>query len=450
MILPPPNPSLNDTIALLAQLPTPEYDRVRKAEAQRLKIQLKTLDDEVKAARLQAAPTNQPPFPIVEPWPTEVDPAQMLDEVTEVILRYVVMESYQARAAALWIAMSWVIEVIEVAALALITAPEKACGKSQLLVIFGYLVARPLPAANSTASFLFRAIEMWHPTLLVDEADTFIRESEELKGIINAGHTRHNAYVGRVVAVGDTFEPRLFIVWGAKAFAGIALERHLPDATISRGILFVLRRKLPHEKVGRLRHADREVFVTLARKLARFAQDFSERIRQSRPALPDALSDRDQDNWEALFAIADCAGPRWREYAEDAALKLSAETDGSASKGNELLADIKVVFERKEVTRISTADLLEALILDDPEAPWATYNRGRPLAARQLSRLLEPYGIHSKTVRFGPFTPKGFDLSQFTDAFARYLTQTAPEAESPADKPNTPSGDDWTGGEPFV
>ena len=60
MILPPPNPSLNDTIALLAQLPTPEYDRVRKAEAQRLKIQLKTLDDEVKAARLQAAPTNQP------------------------------------------------------------------------------------------------------------------------------------------------------------------------------------------------------------------------------------------------------------------------------------------------------------------------------------------------------------------------------------------------------
>ena len=186
------------------------------------------------------------------------------------------------------------------------------------------------------------------PHAAVDEADTFIRESEELKGIINAGHTRHNAYVGRVVAVGDAFEPRLFIVWGAKAFAGIALERP-PDATLSRGILFVLRRKSPHEKVGRLRHADREIFVTLARKLARFAQDFSERIRQSRPALPDALSDRDQDNWEALFAIAEWAGPRWLGYAADAALKLSAETDGSTSRGNELLADIKVVFERKRL-----------------------------------------------------------------------------------------------------
>ncbi len=144
--------------------------------------------------------------------------------------------------------------------------------------------------------------------------------------------------------------------------------------------------------------------------------------------------DRSQDNWEALFAIADCAGPRWREYAEDAALKLSTEFDGSASKGNELLADIKAVFERKQVTRISTADLLEALILDDTEAPWATYNRGKPVTARQLSRLLEPYGIHSKTVRFGPLTPKGFELSQFEDAFARYLT--------PSNEPAAPSGDE--------
>ena len=446
-----PSAKPNDqVIADLASLSTIDYDRTRKDAAQRLGIQLKTLDDQVKAARIQDNPATRPPFPEVIPWTTQIEVADVLDEVVDIILRYVVMDTAQARAAALWIAMTWVIEVVEVAALALITAPEKACGKSQLLTIFGYLVARPLPAANSTASFLFRAIELWKVTLVVDEADTFIRESDELKGIVNAGHTRANAYVGRTVAVGDTFEPRLFCVWGAKSFAGIALERHLPDATKSRGILFVLRRKLPHEKVDRLRYADRGTFEVLTRKLARFALDYSERIRQARPALPEALSDRSQDNWEALFAIADCAGPRWRGYADDAALKISAEPEGSASKGNELLADIKAVFERKEVTRISTADLLEALILDDPEAPWATYNRGRPLAARQLSRLLEPYGIHSKTVRFGSFTPKGFELTQFTDAFARYLTQTAPEAESPADKPTTPSGDDWTDGEPFV
>jgi putative DNA primase/helicase len=439
--LPPPNLSLKDTIALLAQLPAPEYDRVRRAEAQRLGIQVKTLDEEVKAARTQAAPADRLPFTVIEPWQDSVVPAQALDETTEIILRYVVMDTHQARAAALWIAMTWFIEVVEVAALALITAPEKACGKSQLLTILGYLVARPLPAANSTASFLFRAIELWQPTVLIDEADTFIRESEELKGIVNAGHTRANAYVGRTVSVGDSFEPRLFIVWGAKAFAGIALERHLPDATLSRGILFVLRRKLPHETVERLRHADRGTFDVLARKLARFALDYADRVRQARPVLPDALSDRAQDNWDALFAIADLAGPKWREYAEDAAFKMSAESEGAASRGNELLADIKEVFERKTVTRIRTSDLLEALILEDTEAPWATYNRGKPLTARQLGGLLDPYGIKSKSVRFGDFTPKGYELAQFTDAFARYLKPPS-EAVTPSDDESPLDPDD--------
>lgn len=431
----PPTVKPNDQdIADLATLSAMEYDRARKDAAQRLGIQVKTLDDMVKEARNQASPAAKPPFPTVEPWPEPIDPEQVLDETVAIILRYVVMDIEQARAAALWITMTWVIDVVEVAALALITAPEKACGKSQLLTIFGHLVARPLPAANSTSSFLFRAIEVWQPTVLIDEADTFIRENEELKGLVNAGHTRANAFVGRAVSVGDNYEPRLFPVWGAKAFAGIALERHLPDSTMSRGIVFVLRRKLPDEKVERLRHADRRAFEVVASKLARFALDYSARIRESRPALPDALSDRAQDNWDALFAIAECAGPTWVEFATSAALKLSHESETSASRGNELLADIKAVFEGKKVTKISTADLLEALVSDDTEAPWGTYNRGKPLSPRQLSRMLSAYEIHSKTVRFGPFnTPKGFDIAQFEDAFARYLTPL-PALPDPVDE----------------
>jgi len=424
----------DEVVAHLATLSAMEYDRARKDAAQRLGVQVKTLDDMVKEARNQATPATKPPFPTVEPWPEPIVPEQVLDEIVEILLRYVVMDTEQARAAALWIAMTWVIDVVEVAALALITAPEKACGKSQLLTIFGHLVARPLPAANSTSSFLFRAIEVWQPTVLIDEADTFIRENEELKGLVNAGHTRTNAFVGRAVSVGDSYEPRLFVVWGAKAFAGIALERHLPDSTMSRGIVFVLRRKLPHEKVERLRHADRRAFETLASKLARFAKDFSDRVRDARPALPDALSDRAQDNWEAPFAIAECAGGKWIEYATGAAMKLSNESAAFASRGNELLADIKAVFEGKKVTKISTADLLEALVSDDTEAPWGTYNRGKPLSPRQLSRMLSAYEIHSKTVRFGPFdTPKGFDIAQFEDAFARYLAPL-PAIPDPVDE----------------
>ena len=256
---------------------------------------------------------------------------------------------------------------------------------------------------------------------MIDEADTFIRENEELKGLVNAGHTRANAYVGRTVAVGDGHEPRLFDVWGAKAFAGISLEKHLPDATMSRGIVFVLRRKLANETVSRLRHADKTVFTSIAAKLARFADDYSKQVRTARPVLPDELSDRAQDNWEALFAIAACAGPEWVKRATEAALKLSSAGDQSVSTGNELLADIQHLFEGRNGNKISTADLIEALVHDD-EKSWATYNRGKPISPRQLAKQLTAYGIKSKTVRLGHAnTPKGYELSQFTDAFARYL-----------------------------
>ena len=102
------------------------------------------------------------------------EPAAVLDDLVEIILRYVVMDKEQADAAALWITMTWFIDQIEVAALALITAPEKACGKSQLLTIFSYLVARPLAAANCSISFMFRIIEKDRPTILIDEAETFL------------------------------------------------------------------------------------------------------------------------------------------------------------------------------------------------------------------------------------------------------------------------------------
>ena len=75
--------------------------------------------------------SNTAPFPEVKPYPTAIEPAMVLDELAAIILRYVVMDKEQADAAALWIVMTWVIDVLQVAPIAITTAPEKACGKSQ-------------------------------------------------------------------------------------------------------------------------------------------------------------------------------------------------------------------------------------------------------------------------------------------------------------------------------
>lgn len=409
-------------IAKLAKLNPIEYDRVRVESASRLGIQVKTLDAEVKSARAKTEAPSTLPFEEVEPCESAVDPAQLLDELTATIRRYLVLEQEQAHALALWIILTWLTGSVEILALLIITAPERSCGKTQALVVCSYLVARPLSASNSTSSFIFRAIDTWQATVLLDEADTFVQKNDDLKGIINAGHTRSTAFVGRTVAVGDTHEPRMYPVWGAKALAGIALEKHLPDSTMSRGIILNLRRKMPHEKVERLRHSNRGVFESLRPKLARFALDYAEQVRAARPELPDQLSDRDQDNWEPLLAIANCAGPEWLERARQAAIKLSSTAESLTNPGNELLADIQDIFDNRTDTKITTVDLISALV-DDQEKSWATYNRGRPLSPKQLANLLKPYGIQPRTVRMALATPKGYYREDFEDAFSRYLTR---------------------------
>jgi putative DNA primase/helicase len=80
------------------------------------------------------------------------------------------------------------------------------------------LVPRALLSSNISPALLFRIVEKYSPTLLVDEADSFLRDKEELRGILNSGHTRDAAYVVRTV--GDENEPRRFSTWIAGQAAG--------------------------------------------------------------------------------------------------------------------------------------------------------------------------------------------------------------------------------------
>lgn len=420
-----------ELIKRLAAMSPLEYDRNRREIANSIGVRPATLDRMVIAER-KGDSDDDMGFPDIEPWTSPVDPGALLTEISKTLRRFIICQKETADAVALWVAMTWFMDVVQIAPLAIITAPEKRCGKSQLLFLLGKLSCRPLTASNISPAALFRAVDAWKPTLLVDEADAFMRDNEELRGIINAGHTRDSAYVVRTV--GDNFTPTRFSVWGAKALAGIG---HLADTLMDRAIVLELRRKLPDESAERLRHAEPGLFDTLAEKLARFADDCRDAVRYARPELPACLNDRAQDNWEPLLAIADIAGGEWPSLGRKAALKLSGTDAPTMSTGTELLADIQEVFEAKKVDKISTAQLIEALCAED-ERPWATYNRGKPITPRQVSKRLGEYGISSTTIRVGLETPKGFRRDMFDEVFSRYLAAlplpyaTTPQASSSA------------------
>ena len=54
------------------------------------------------------------------------------------------------------------------------------------------------------------------------------------------------------------------------------------------------------------------------------------------------------------------------------------------------------------------------------EAPWDDYF-GRPLTARDLARLLKPYGVASVDVRLDGVNKKGYRRNHLHDPWTRYL-----------------------------
>lgn len=373
-----------------------------------------------KITKPQESGSKDDLFPEIEFWPDPVDGSYLLDEIVTHMKRFIVADQATLDAATLWAAYTWFLEVLDVAPIANITAPEKRCGKTVLLSFLGKICYRPLTASNIGAAALFRTIEKYQPTLLIDEVDSFLSQNEEARGILNAGFTRDSAFVIR--CVGDDHEPTPFNVFGPKVLCGIGkIAATLED----RSIPLRLRRKRLDERTGKMRREGNAFFSTIVSKLARFAGDNQYNATTCHPAEIDGLNDRANDCWEPLLIVAELAGGEWPAKARRAAIALHGVEEEAPSISEQLLHDIKLILDQSKTDRISTADLIEKLVEDD-ESPWATWNKGKPISPRQLSTKLSGFKIRSNTIRFSYGLKKGYLREDFDDAFNRYIPTITP------------------------
>jgi putative DNA primase/helicase len=412
------NITTEELLTELAKLSDIEYGQQRKEAAKKLGVAIAFLDRAIKAKHCENQ-NNADFFESITPFSNPVELKKLLEELEEVFKRYAVLPEHVTTALALWCVFTYLIDVMDIAPILIISSPEKRCGKTTLLSILLKLVYKPLSASNISSAALFRIIDAWKPTLIIDEADTFIKASEELKGVINSGHTRPTAFVIR--NVGDDHNPKQFSTWGAKVIAVIG---DVPDTINDRSIVISLKRKLNHEIIEKIRNADPLIFDNLRSKLLRFANDNAGIIKNIRPSFPADIniSDRALDNWEPLLAIAGLAGEDWINKVYQAAQALSPNETDITSVGVELLQDIQKIFIEKNITEISTKELIEALC-EDEESRWVTYNfkgNDKSITARQISRILKEYKIKSKNVRFGEEVLKAYEKIQFEDAWKRY------------------------------
>lgn len=434
-------PDLEEDVEQLAKLKVLDYDRIRKDEAKRLGVSVSALDDVVKRKRANLVSSSEPEACLgeaLEPWPAPVDGSQLLLALIEALRAHVILPEHAYLPVALWILHAHAHGAAAISPILAIISPERRCGKTTLLSLLQELTPKALLAANITAAAVFRAIEMWRPTLLVDEADTFLAEREELRGVINSGHNRRSAAVIRVVEENGEQVPKKFSTWAPKAIAQI---KDLPDTLQDRSVAIRLRRKLPGEKVARFR-ADRVQHLTdINRQVARWAQDNLDALREMDAETPSQLHDRAADNWRTLFIIAERIGGEWPERTRIASLAVEgvdaeAGTETELSDGVRLLADCKEVFDARSASELSALDIINGLC-DADESHWCDYSAGKKMTEKAFANLLKPFGIKSKTRTSGSSKGKKFwRRADFNDAWKRYLPTNG---QTPADLSSTSS-----------
>ena len=414
-----------------------EWERIRARLSKETEVRIGELDKALaKWARvddgegLQGRPLE---WAKVEPWHEPVNGANLLSEIADLIRRYVEMPDASTDAVALWIESTWLHGRLELSTFLNVTSATKRCGKSLLMEVIGELVFRPLPVSGSiTPAALFRTIERHGPTLLLDEADTYLTKSPELRGIVNGSQRHDGAYIIRTV--GDDHEPRRFGTWCPKAIAGIG---RLPDTVLDRSVIVRLERRAPNSaNLPRWRDRDRQETKALRRKSSRWTAENAEAILRQRGTVnfPPGLNDRACDAWEALLAIGDVAGGRWAEIsgrAWRACKEIAADAKEETGINEILLRDIRLVFRDAgdpnhlptcqvgEPDDKSVPAILPALIALEGQ-PWSEYRIGRPLSPHELSKLLKPFGISSRTIRLGALTPKGYKRTAFEPVWKRY------------------------------
>jgi putative DNA primase/helicase len=377
-----------------------------------------------------------------DPWPVPVDGGALLDAIAATFDRYLTLPQHASATLALWVVHAYAFHASFTSPLLAITSPVKQCGKTLLLIVLGALVPRRLLASNVTPAALFRTIEKFSPTFLIDEADTFIRDKDELRGVLNSGHTRTTAVVIR--AVGEEHDPRVFSTWCPKA---IALIGRLPDTLADRAIEIAMRRRTAGEHIERLRQdrIDSEC-STIRRQAARWTADHLAELEGADPHVPPELRDRAADCWRSLLAVADCAGTDWPVRARKAAKLISAvEDDADQPAAILLLDDVCAVFGPKD--ELASADLAQRLLALDSR-PWRTWGKdGKGLTTHALARLLRDFKIRPVKIRFGDDTLSGYTRRMFEEAWASYTPlrleqRNKPNSDGPESRISEPERPD--------
>lgn len=373
-----------------------------------------------------------------EPWNDEVDGLQLFRDIKGLIHKHVQLKPQQATTVATWVFYSFCFAQLRVSPVLLLTSATKRCGKSTLMECVSGLVSRPLPVSNISAAAIYRVIEAAHPTLLIDEADTFLSANDEVAGILNSGHTKQMAFVVRIEKGTDgEMIPKKFSTFCPKVVGMIGLPKS--GALLDRCVMIGLERAVQGVTIQPLPPEVDSAFLDYRRKVRRWAQDNADEVVLDFKLLPRGSNDRSQNNWSVLASTAKAIHPEVLAEIETAYVGMSGETDDAVDdlSQNLLAALFEIALQRvkpegmrqlaakpdeplaNNACLLLTEYLVVELLKMNHEA-WAS--KQYDLNAHKLGKLLSPFRLKSERgrIKYEPHAKRGYRIGKLIPIWQRY------------------------------
>ncbi|MEX1100872.1 MAG: DUF3631 domain-containing protein [Actinomycetota bacterium] len=362
-----------------------------------------------------------------DPWPESVDGLELIEEARSALQRFVfVPDDYVYDVLAAWVVHTFIYDQFPTTAYLHVTAPSLMSGKTRLLEILEEFSRRALFAGGLSAAVLYRAVEAFKPTLLIDEVDTIFKfnsdSSEAVRQVLNNGYTRDKPILRMDPQPDGSMSPATYDPYCPKALAGIG---RIPDTIASRSIEIRMVRKKRGEEAERYARRQREQLRLQAtewkRKAERWVSDNADGF-DLEPQFPEGMSDRTQDCWEPLFVVGEMIGADWPSRLRTAAVALTTREGqhGANDLGGMLLEDLQDLFEEEPIasaTHLGT-DTLLARLSSLEERPWPHLRNGQGLNAKKLADLLREFGV--RPGRFDHNTKRGYATADIREAIDRW------------------------------
>jgi len=321
------------------------------------------------------------PYPEPEELDLELD--LLWEEITEFISDHLVMpapEDYHVLTA--WIIATYKQESFDTAPYLHFVGPINS-GKTRALEILNLLAYKAVFVTGITAPAVPRIIELYRPTLLVDQAERIFRsnDGDAMYRIFASGYRRGPRYV-----VADTEDPTKVIVRDVFGFKALDSTNVFDEALTSRSILFRMKEGKP--KKLRISADDKEQAQKFRAKLLYYA------LMPDPPAvtLPSDLNGRIGEIYEPLLRVEEHFG----DNAHSILLKRARESE-KALKSR--MKDTMAAQVLQAIYDLSSEEMERSYIL------LSDVSERTGLSPRRVGYVLRDLGIEKIHTKHGRAVP---------------------------------------------